>query len=453
MSAFWLNVTAILLLAAPLAALVLQAVPAWLGRPLSERAIGRLVGGAFALSTVAGTAAGAVMWWQGLHEFRLPLMTWFGVGHYRFQWELVLDALSVPFAILGAALVGLIGSFSRRYLHKDLGFGRFYLLITLLGAGVSLVVLAGALDTLVLGWELVGLASALLISFFHDRRRPVEHGLRAFTTYRVCDVGILGAAAWLHHAVGTTAMVRLSEPWGGLPVPSQLWEATVIGLLILWGTMGKSAQVPLSGWLPRAMEGPTPSSAIFYGALSIHLGPFLLLRAASLLDAAPIVAWTVVAVGALTAMHGSMVGRVQSDIKSALAYASLTQVGLIFMEIGLGFRLLAVAHVLGHAIIRTLQILRSPSLLHDQHHLEQAMGMLVPPPSDLMGRWLPPGWQPWLYRHALERGYLDSWLRDYLVGPFLRLVRFADALERRWAAFLAGRPAAATDPAAATEAR
>ena len=217
----------------------------------------------------------------------------------------------------------------------------------------------------------------------------------------------------------------------GFVVPETVLGATVVGLLLLWASMGKAAQVPLSGWLPRAMEGPTPSSAVFYGALSIHLGPYLLLRAASILEFSGVAAGAVISVGALTALHATFVGRTQSDIKSALAYASMTQVGLIYVEIGLGFYHLAVAHIVGHAAIRTLQILRSPSLLHDHHHLEQAMGRQLPRTGGHLERLVPKTLQPWLYRVALERGGFDAF-KDHVVGRVLAVLSRLDQLDRAW---------------------
>jgi NADH:ubiquinone oxidoreductase subunit 5 (subunit L)/multisubunit Na+/H+ antiporter MnhA subunit len=301
-------------------------------------------------------------------------------------------------------------------------------------------VLAGSLDLFFFGWEIVGLTSALLIAFFHERPKPVEHGLRAFVTYRACDVGLLGAAVWLHHTVGSSALGPMVEGarWSGLPVPPDAGDALAVGLLLLWACIGKSAQVPLGGWLPRAMEGPTPSSAIFYGAISVSLGPYLLMRALPILEAVPVVGWAVVAVGATTALHATIVGRVQSDIKSALAYASMTQIGLIFVEIGLGLPLLALIHTVGHASIRSLQILRSPSLLHDHHHLEQAMGRQLPRTGGHLERLVPRSLQPWLYRFALERSYLDALLVDRVVGGFVSVLRLLDRLEVAWADRLGG---------------
>jgi NAD(P)H-quinone oxidoreductase subunit 5 len=195
---------------------------------------------------------------------------------------------------------------------------------------------------------------------------------------------------------------------------------------------GKSALVPFSGWLPRAMEGPTPSSAVFYGALSVHLGAYLLLRAGPLLETSLWLSGTVVVLGLATAVYAYLAGRVQTDIKSALAFASLVQVGLIVAEIGLGLRYVALVHLLGHACLRTLQFIRAPSLLHDYHLLEKAIGEhpRVAGPSRA-GRL-----HGWLYRFALERGYLDALLARYVVAPFVRLFRWCDAAERRWTNFL-----------------
>ena len=137
----------------------------------------------------------------------------------------------------------------------------------------------------------------------------------------------------------------------------------LVGLLLLVAAAGKSALVPFCGWLPRAMEGPTPSSAIFYGALSVHLGAFLLLRVSPILELSLPLSIAVGVLGLTSAIFGALFARVQTDIKSALAFASLTQVGIIVAEIGCGLRYIALIHIIGHACLRTLQLLRAPTLL------------------------------------------------------------------------------------------
>lgn len=422
-----LGVAINVLLAAPASMAVFVACLAWFNIRLQEHILTRIVGTAFAIATLAALSIAAVMFETGVHHVHHSLGTWFSVGHYHFVWHVLIDDLSLPFAVFTPALVGLISMFSRRYLHREPGFLRFYLLLAIFGTGVEIVILASDLDLLFFGWELVGITSALLIAFFHERADPVRHGLRAFITYRICDVGLLSAAVWLHHTDhGSDFVMTSAGGWAGLPVPSHTPDLIIVGLLILWAAMGKSAQVPLSGWLPRAMEGPTPSSAIFYGALSIHLGAYMLLRAAPLLHQSVVVSTAVVIIGTLTAVHGTWVGRVQTDIKSALAYASITQVGLIFVEIGFGFNTLALIHMFGHMSIRSLQILRAPSLLHDYHNLERAMGSHIPRTGEHLERWVPQRLQPWLYRFALERFYFDSWLKDHVVGRLMRVVLMID---------------------------
>jgi NAD(P)H-quinone oxidoreductase subunit 5 len=197
------------------------------------------------------------------------------------------------------------------------------------------------------------------------------------------------------------------------------------------------------------MEGPTPSSAVFYGALSVHLGAFLLLRTSPLLDLSVLLSAIVVALGLASALLGALAARVQTDVKSALAFASVTQVGLITAEIGLGFRYLALVHIIGHACLRTLQLLRAPTLLHDYHNLENAIGSHLSTDPGVFVRWIPRRVRLGLYRLALERGYMDSLISEYVVRPFVAVFRWCDRAERKWTGLLAARGTRAARPAPA----
>jgi NAD(P)H-quinone oxidoreductase subunit 5 len=183
---------------------------------------------------------------------------------------------------------------------------------------------------------------------------------------------------------------------------------------------------------------------VFYGALSVHLGAFLLLRVSPLMERSWVLSAAVVLLGLTTAVFAYLAGSVQTDIKTALSFASLSQVGLIVAEIGVGLRYVALVHILGHACLRTLQFVRAPTLLHDLHTLENAIGEHLPPPEVPIGL-APRRSHPWLYRLALERGYLDAWLRDFVVVPYLRLFRWCDAAERRWTDLLTGDASRETD--------
>ncbi|MEI6240019.1 MAG: proton-conducting transporter membrane subunit [Planctomycetia bacterium] len=432
--------------AAPLATLVAVGLPALLGRPLAERTTTRLVGGGFTAGFVAGLVVFVVIASRGFAPEVVHLGTWFGVGHHEATIDLVADGLSVPYVCFSTGLCALVNAFAGKYLHREPGFTRFFVLLALFGTGMNLMVLASSIDVLFAGWEFVGISSTLLIGFFHERANAVKAALRAFITYRICDVGLLTAGVVVHRAVGSGDFERLfSGTWpnGESLVPPA--TATVVSLLLVFAAMGKSAQVPFSNWLPRAMEGPTPSSAIFYGALSIHAGAYVLLRCEALLEAAPAARALLVFVGVATALHAAMVGRVQTDLKSLLAYASMTQAGIIFVEIGLGLRVVALVHIVSHAILRSLQILRSPSALHDRHELEAALGGHPGPGAWSLRQILPAAAQRALYRIALERGFEEMAVTRVVVGPLWRLLeRMADG-ERAWVNWLADRRGRATN--------
>ncbi len=361
-------------------------------------------------------------------------------GHFHFLLKFVFDRLSVPFAIMSFVLCGVIGAFAFRYLHLEEGYYRFFLYYSIFQLGMIISSLAGTIETLFMGWELVGLSSALLVAFFHDRPAPVQNGLRVWSVYRVADAAFLIAALTLHHLSGSGDFEGLMGtgdwPDGHATITEN--QALLVGSLLLFAAAGKSALVPFSGWLPRAMEGPTPSSAVFYGALSVHLGAFLLLRVSPVLELSPMLCGMVVALGLITMVFAAMAARVQADVKSGLSYASLIQVSIIVVEIGLGLRYIPLIHIIGHACVRTLQLVRAPSLLKDYSILENALGDHLPDSRSVWRRWLSPDLRARFYRFAWERGYLDSMLDDFVVRPFVNIFKWSDRMERRWTMFLAG---------------
>ena len=426
-------------LVAPAAALAAIGLPALVGRPLSERATTRVVALAFSSCFVAAVGVLVALANSGFAAQVVHLGRLFAVGHHTASIDLVADGLSVPYVCFSTGLCSLVNAFAGKYLHREPGFTRFFILLALFGTGMNLMVLAGSIDVLFAGWEFLGISSALLIGFFHERRNAVDAALRAFVTYRICDVGLFGASVVIHRATGTGDFATLfSGDWPHATCLVAGPTAVAITLLFAFAALGKSAQVPFSGWLPRAMEGPTPSSAIFYGALSIHAGAYVLLRCESLLDAAPLTAWLLVAVGIGTALHAAVVGSVQTDLKSMLAYASMTQAGIILAEIGLGFRLLPLIHVVSHAILRSLQILRSPSAMHDRHELAAALGGHPGQSSWSVVRLLPRNLSRHLYHLALERGFEETVVSRFVVRPLLAALMAADRAERRWVAVLGG---------------
>jgi NAD(P)H-quinone oxidoreductase subunit 5 len=428
-------------LAAPVLLLCVLGLSSLADRRLDEGTTSRACQAATVTGLLASVAVLALMLLDGTRHEAIELGEWVVIPHrYHFSVKLVFDRLSVPFVILSFLLCGTVSAFATRYLHRERGYNRFFVLYALFVLGMVLAALAGTIETLFAGWELVGLSSALLVAYFQERPAPARNGLRVWVVYRVSDAALLLAAIVMHHLRGEGDFDTLlgGGPWPEGHAAVTQGQALAVGLLLLLAAAGKSALVPFSGWLPRAMEGPTPSSAVFYGALSVHLGAYLLLRVSPLLEASPVLCAAVVALGLATALYAYVAGSVQTDIKSALAFASLVQVGLIVAEVGLGLRYVALVHLLGNACLRTLQFLRAPTLLHDYHLLENALGEHLPRAPGPFGRLAPGRFRRRLYRFALERGHLDALLSGYVVGPFVRLFRWFDGLERRWTDFLAG---------------
>lgn len=445
----WFQILGIGVVLPPTVLLVVFGAASLIDRPLGESAIRIWTKSMVSIGLVSAIAILALMLLVGTRHVPVSLGEWVNIvpEHFHFTIKFVFDRLSIPFVILSFVLCGTIGAFASVYLHREVGFNRFFVCFAMFLLGMIVTSLAGTIETLFAGWELVGLSSALLVAFFHDRESPVRNGLHVWTVYRVADAALLIAALTLHHLTGEGEFDKLmgvgAWPEGKAAITES--QALSIGLLILFAAAGKSALLPFSGWLPRAMEGPTPSSAIFYGALSVHLGAFLLLRVSPILELSVWLRLAVIVLGLTTAIVAAMSMRVQTDIKTSLAFASLIQVGIIVAEIGFNLRYIALAHIIGHACLRTLQLLRAPSILRDYNALQNAIGSQLEPQSRLPNRWIPARVHLAFYRFAFERGYLDAMLRGYFVQPFLRIFQWCDASERRWTDLLSGRPSRESD--------
>lgn len=419
--------------------------------PLTERTTGLLIRFAVITGLLAAITILAMMLMLDERHVVIDFGIWISIEqpsfHYHFNVKFVFDRLSVPFVILSFVLCGTISAFAGSYMHRESGFNRFFAFYALFLLGMIVSSLAGTIETLFAGWELVGLSSALLVAFFHNRTSPVRNGQRVWTVYRFADAAFLLAAIALHHLTGEGDFDGLmgagSWPDGHASLTTN--QALFVGLLLLIAAAGKSALVPFSGWLPRAMEGPTPSSAVFYGALSVHLGAFLLLRVSPILELSIWLCAAVVFLGVVTAIYAAVAARVQTDIKSALSFASLTQVGIIVAEIGLGLRYIALVHILGHACLRTLQLLRAPSLLQDYRTMENALGNRLAVKASFWERTVPLSIRSWFYRLAMERGYLDAFLTDIFARPVLRVFRTFDSWERKFTDTVSGGPSRESD--------
>jgi NAD(P)H-quinone oxidoreductase subunit 5 len=402
-----------------------------LNRPLPERWTAALAAGSM---TVACAALSVALLVYGMTATGTQLVSygaWSASREGGIAIEFLVDRFSLAFAALSAAIAGVVSAFSNRYLHREPGYNRYFVLLSMFLTGMLLVALAGNVAVLFVGWEFVGLSSALLVAFFHERPAAVSNALRVFSVYRISDAAMLSAAVLLRHLAGTDSLSLLFGRAGAASTMGLTGtSATIIALLLIVAVAGKSALLPFSSWLPRAMEGPTPSSAVYYGSLSIHAGCFLLLRAAPLLEQAPVARLLAGCAGATTAVFAGVTTRVQSDVKSSLAYASLAQVGFIVVEIAVGWYTLAFVHLAGHACFRLLQFLSAPNVLHDLHGIEDAIGERPSPGGGHLTEVTSDSVRQRLFLVALERGFLDSVLDRVVVEPFMQFARQLTRMDR-----------------------
>ncbi|KIG18678.1 NADH-ubiquinone oxidoreductase chain L [Enhygromyxa salina] len=430
------DLSAICMIAVPLAPLLAFAFVAIAElsrtKPLSERVVSGVVMSASVVALAGCVWLAGSLWRSPAAELVVDRGPWFEIGHYRFAARLTIDSLSALMLLLASTLTLVGVRFSVSYMHQDPGFRRFFGLLALFEAGLLLLLEAGTIDLLFMGWELVGLTSTFLIAFFHGREAPVAAGLRAFVTYRCCDVGLLAGAVLLHHHAHASDFDTAFGA-GHWPVGTAQLEphaATLIALLFLLAAMGKAGAFPVGGWLPRAMEGPTPSSGLFYGGLSVAAGAYLLLRVAPLFAESMLARVLLGLVGLATIVHATIVSRVQTDAKTQLTYASATQIGIVFVWIALDLRWLALIHLLGHISLRTFQLLRAPAVLDDRHRRDAALGGQRLHTGQHIERIVPEQERLRLYALARARFEVDSLLDVLVVWPLLSLADGAARLER-----------------------
>jgi NADH-quinone oxidoreductase subunit L len=367
---------------------------------------------------------GFVAWWAVAG--RMPVDTAnlhvFGTENYQFAPCLYFDHITALFALVGAFLALLVCLYSRIYLHREAGYKRFFASVLLFYTGYNIVVFAGNIETIFIGWEVLGISSFLLVAFYRERYLPARNALKVFTVYRFGDVGLILSIWVCHHifsaspdfaqaAADTTLAARLAEH----PL-----AAAFLALMLLLAAAAKSAQLPFSAWLPRAMEGPTPSSAIFYGSLSVHMGVFLLLRTAPFWEPQLAARLAVGAVGLCTAVVATGIARVQPSVKAQIAYSSIAQLGLMFIELAVGLHTLALLHFAGNAFLRTYQLLVSPSvvsyLIREQfYHFEPGPHRVQQSLSQRL--------QNSLYLLCLKEWHLDLVTYRVLWSPLKRLGR------------------------------
>jgi NADH-quinone oxidoreductase subunit L len=380
---------------APLAGAIIN----WLvGRRVRKEAfVGVVACGAVAVSAVVAFviaftgAGGAALTNDAATPVMSHLWTWIQVGTFRADYGFAMDRLSGVYACFITFVGLLIHVFATGYMHGDKGFYRFFAYLNLFMFMMLTLVLADNLLLMFVGWEGVGLCSYLLIGYYTDRREAGDAAKKAFVANRIGDWGVVlgimlvffltGSISFFNTPEGvtgaaatTSALARIAA----LPVEAFDWHMLFAGgvtsaaLLLFIGATGKSAQIPLYVWLPDAMAGPTPVSALIHAATMVTAGVYMVVRCSTIYTHAPTVMFIVAVIGAATAIFAATIGIAQNDIKKVLAYSTISQLGYMFLACGVGAFVAAIFHVMTHAFFKALLFLGSGSVIHGMHH-EQDM--------------------------------------------------------------------------------
>lgn len=394
----------------------------WVNRPAAaERFSYILVRFSFVLITLS--AIFACIFWivLGFQRGTFELVQFQLGPHQSIILRLYYDGFSLLFLMTSAFITNLIAFYSRRYLHRDPNYRRFFIIISLFAFGMNLLILAGTMDLIFAGWEMVGLSSFLLISYFYHRPKAVAASVRAYSIYRFCDLGLLASLLITHFFWHEASLfsdflnTSSNSVWSHVPMG---WR-WILSLCILLPVLGKSAQIPFCFWLPKAMEGPTQSSAVYYGSLSIHAGVYLLIRTMPIWHGAEGFSYLLGAVGCLTAICATLFAHVQANIKGQIGYASIAQVGLMLVELALGLPMLAFIHLIGNALLRCFQLLVSPSIVTTHLHMQASVRSFKKLARYYMPKIIPLRFQPSLYTFAINDGYFEHVLGKYAVRPVL----------------------------------
>jgi NADH-quinone oxidoreductase subunit L len=307
----------------------------------------------------------------------VTLFEWLPVGSLHIDMAFLADPLSITMCLFVTGIGSLIHLYAIGYMHGDPKFSKFFLYLNLFAFSMLMLVLGDNLLVTFLGWEGVGTCSYFLISFWHTRESAATAGKKAFVTNRVGDFGFMLAMFLAFQAVGSVSYGTINHAAEGGTLSQT--TATAIAALLFLGATGKSAQLPLYFWLPDAMEGPTPVSALIHAATMVTAGVFLMVRVNPVLAvSADWLPTTIAWIGVITALFAATVAVAQNDIKKVLAYSTVSQLGYMFLAVGSGAYVAAIFHMVTHAFFKALLFLGSGSVIHGMHDEQdmRRMGLL-----------------------------------------------------------------------------
>ena len=289
---------------------------------------------------------------------------WALIGDSPFEIAFYFDRLSAVMTLVVTGVGSVIHIYSVGYMAHDKSFGRFFAYLNLFLFFMLLLVLGRSLLVLFVGWEGVGLASYLLIGFWFDDLANARAGKKAFITNRIGDAGFLLGMFLLYQALGTLDMDRINAAFAFTGSAAPAVSASLVGILLFIGATGKSAQIPLHVWLPDAMAGPTPVSALIHAATMVTAGVYLVARMSGVYLQAPEASAVIAVVGVATAFFAATIAVVQTDIKKVLAYSTVSQLGFMFLALGVGAYGVAIFHVVTHAFFKACLFLGAGSVIH-----------------------------------------------------------------------------------------
>jgi NADH-quinone oxidoreductase subunit L len=383
--------------------------------------------------------------------------TWIAAGGFSVDFRFLVDPLSMTMILFVTGVGSLIHLYSIGYMHGDPRFSRFFAYLNLFAAAMLVLVLANSFLLTYLGWEGVALCSYLLVSFWFERNSASVAGKKAFVTNRVGDFGFTLAMFLIFSKLGTL-------DYSGLAKVGALGSTTVtaIGLLLLLGAVGKSAQLPLYVWLPDAMEGPTPVSALIHAATMVTAGVFLVCRAHAIFEASSTALTTVAWIGAITALFAATIALTQNDIKRVLAYSTISQLGYMFLAAGVHAYSAAMFHMITHAFFKALLFLGAGAVIHGMHDEQdmRRMGALrkyMPiTAGTFIVAWLAiAGIIPfagfWSKDEILAKAWVDHEYALWLIGAVTALLTAFYMTRQVWLVFYGDERWRSAEVAAATE--
>src|SRR3954462_7009276 len=294
------------------------------------------------------------------------LFRWMSSGDLQVPLQFRLDHLSSPIILVITGIGSLIHIYSTAYMHEetDSEYARYFSYLNLFAAFMLVLVLGSSFPVMFVGWEGVGLCSYLLIGFWYKKKSAADAGKKAFIVNRIGDFGFLLGTLMIFAHFTTLDFQLVAAHAASLPVEHEIGVITAATLLLFLGATGKSAQIPLYTWLPDAMEGPTPVSALIHAATMVTAGVYMIGRNAVLFQHAPITLAVVAAIGVATALMAGTIGLVQNDIKRVLAYSTVSQLGYMFLAMGVGAYSAGVFHLYTHAFFKALLFLGSGAVIH-----------------------------------------------------------------------------------------